>query len=95
MLTAGESETVEFKRILNGFKEYGLPTPEFREMSSGFMVTVFKKTEQVAEQVTEQVDTGAFPIFCKYSQKNKVFWKMNNKIYCKGGTGIPACIPHR
>src|SRR3990170_1866068 len=35
------------KRILNGFKEYGLPTPEFREMSSGFMVTVYKKTEQV------------------------------------------------
>ena len=39
------------KRILNGFKEYGLPTPEFREMSSGFMVTVYKKTEQVTEQV--------------------------------------------
>lgn len=51
MLNAGESETVEFKRILNGFKEYGLPTPEFREMSSGFMVTVYKKTEQVTEQV--------------------------------------------
>lgn len=42
------------KRILNGFKEYGLPTPEFREMSGGFMVTVYNKTEQVTEQVAEQ-----------------------------------------
>ncbi|MBM3436082.1 MAG: transcriptional regulator, partial [Bacteroidetes bacterium] len=47
------------KRILNGFKEYGLPTPEFREMSSGFMVTVYKKTEQVGTKLAlsrHQVD---------------------------------------
>ena len=48
------------KRILNGFKEYGLPTPEFREMSSGFMVTVYKKTEQVGTKLAlsrDQVGT--------------------------------------
>ncbi|QII11371.1 hypothetical protein KsCSTR_19910 [Candidatus Kuenenia stuttgartiensis] len=27
--------------------------------------------------------------------KKQGFRKMNNKIYCKGGTGIPACILHR
>ena len=43
------------KRILNAFKEYGLPPPDFEEMSGGFMVTVYKKTPPVTEQVTEQV----------------------------------------
>src|SRR3990172_7382503 len=43
------------KRILNAFKEYGLPPPDFEEMSGGFMVTVYKKTAPVTEQVTEQV----------------------------------------
>ena len=38
-------------RILNAFKDYGLPPPEFKEMTPGFMVTVYKKTEQVTPQV--------------------------------------------
>jgi len=39
------------KRILNAFKAYGLPGPEFEETSGGFMVTAYKKIEQVTEQV--------------------------------------------
>ena len=35
------------KRILNAFNSYNLPAPEFKEMSGGFMVTAYKKTEQV------------------------------------------------
>src|SRR3989304_9082555 len=49
-------------RILNAFKDYGLPPPEFKEMTPGFMVTVYKKTEQVTPQVTEQVGTRL--IYC-------------------------------
>jgi hypothetical protein len=30
---------------------YGLPTPKFEKMSGGFMVTVYKKTPQVNEEV--------------------------------------------
>ncbi len=48
-------------RILNAFKDYGLPPPEFKEMVPGFMVTVYKKTEQVTPQVTEQVGTKSAP----------------------------------
>src|SRR3989304_9593637 len=48
-------------RILNAFKDYGLPPPEFKEMTPGFMVTVYKAvpkvTPEVAPQVTEQVGT--------------------------------------
>lgn len=38
-------------RILKAFSDYGLPTPKFEEMSGGFMVTVYKKTPQVTEEV--------------------------------------------
>lgn len=38
-------------RILKAFRDYGLPTPKFEEMSGGFMVTVYKKTPQVTEEV--------------------------------------------
>lgn len=38
-------------RILNAFKAYGLPAPEFKEFCGGFMVTVYKKTGQVTPQV--------------------------------------------
>ncbi len=37
--------------ILNAFKAYGLPSPEFKEFCGGFMVTVFKKTPEVTGQV--------------------------------------------
>ena len=46
-------------RILKAFKDYGLPPPEFKEMSGGFMVTVYKKTEQVGTKLAlsrHQVD---------------------------------------
>ncbi|MBI5039389.1 MAG: hypothetical protein HZC13_06495 [Nitrospirae bacterium] len=60
------------RRILNAFKAYGLPAPEFREMSGGFMVTVFKKTPEVTGQVTGQV-TGEAAMkilnFCLQPQK--------------------------
>lgn len=42
------------RRILNAFKTYGMPAPEFREISGGFMVTVYKKA---VSRVTEQVGT--------------------------------------
>lgn len=38
-------------RILKAFRDYGLPTPKFEEVSGGFMVTVYKKTPQVTEEV--------------------------------------------
>ncbi|MBI5756855.1 MAG: AAA family ATPase [Nitrospirae bacterium] len=42
-------------RILNAFKAYGLPPPEFKEITPGFMVTVYKAVSKVTPQVTEQV----------------------------------------
>ncbi|MEK6776338.1 MAG: ATP-binding protein [bacterium] len=49
------------KRILSAFKAYGLPAPDFEETSGGFLVTAYKKTPQVKEQVTTEV-TGEFGI---------------------------------
>ena len=44
------------RRILNYFKEDDLPVPEFRNISDGFMVTIFgKKIESVVEKVVEKV----------------------------------------
>ncbi|MBI4972243.1 MAG: putative DNA binding domain-containing protein [Candidatus Omnitrophica bacterium] len=43
------------KRILNAFKAYGLPAPEFEETSGGFLVTAYKKPGQVIPQVTGDV----------------------------------------
>ena len=48
------------KRILDAFRAYGLPMPKFEEISGGFMVTAFKKTEEVgikSEPSRHQVGT--------------------------------------
>ena len=37
-------------RIIQGFKDYGLPEPKFQEISDGFMVTVYAAS---AEQATK------------------------------------------
>lgn len=39
------------RRILDAFKAYGLPAPRFEETSGGFMVTVYKRSGEVAPQV--------------------------------------------
>ena len=49
------------RRILNGFADYGLPAPQFEEISGGFRVTAFKSTilddtEQVTPEVTPEVE---------------------------------------
>ena len=42
-------------RIVQGFKEYGLPEPKFQEISDGFMVTVYAASVgQTAQDVTTQ-----------------------------------------
>lgn len=45
------------QRILNYFKQEGLPMPDFRNISEGFMVTVFDNEEQakVVDRVVEKV----------------------------------------
>lgn len=61
------------KRILNAFKEYGLPPPEFKEMSGGFMVTVYKKITQVTGQVTLRILS-----FCQQPQKASAIQSLLN-----------------
>jgi ATP-dependent DNA helicase RecG len=46
------------RRILTGFKSYGLPAPKFEEFNGGFRVTVYKQARQLAPaEVTAQVGT--------------------------------------
>ena len=46
------------RRILTGFKNYGLPAPTFEEFSGGFRVTVYKRVERITAAVaTDQVGT--------------------------------------
>jgi ATP-dependent DNA helicase RecG len=52
------------KRIIAGFREYGLPDPEFRESTEGFLVTVYssvsvpirqeKSSEKIIVLLSEQ-----------------------------------------
>ncbi len=48
-------------RILKAFKAYGLPPPEFKEMTPGFMVTVYKAVPTVTAEVTPQVTPEVAP----------------------------------
>jgi len=34
------------RRIVQGFREYGLPEPKFQEITDGFMVTMYKTTSE-------------------------------------------------
>ncbi|MFZ2957624.1 MAG: ATP-binding protein [Candidatus Ozemobacteraceae bacterium] len=43
------------RRIVEGFKEYGLPEPKFQEISDGFMVTMY--CDKVVTQKTTQKTT--------------------------------------
>ncbi|MBC8017662.1 MAG: winged helix-turn-helix transcriptional regulator [Verrucomicrobia bacterium] len=45
-------------RIIQGFKDYGLPEPKFQEISDGFMVTVYAASAgQVVQDETTQKTT--------------------------------------
>jgi ATP-dependent DNA helicase RecG len=58
------------RRIVQGFKEYGLPVPKFQEISDGFMVTIFngdgfKTTGEVTGEVVRLLP------FCLLPQSRK------------------------
>lgn len=46
------------RRIVEGFAEYGLPTPRFQEISDGFMVTVYRAdtaTQKTTQKTTQKI----------------------------------------
>jgi ATP-dependent DNA helicase RecG len=66
------------RRIVDYFKSENLPVPEFRNISDGFMVTIFEKEK---EDVTEKVTEKRIVIIL-----NEI--KLNNKISIDQLAGI-------
>ena len=47
------------RRIVEGFKAYGLPAPKFQEISDGFMVTMMKiPSEETSEETSARIFTA-------------------------------------
>jgi ATP-dependent DNA helicase RecG len=46
------------RRIVQGFREYGLPEPKFQEIGDGFMVTMFKATSEETSEENHRCNQG-------------------------------------